>query len=154
MTFLADLRAKGACSEGYAWARRHKVTSAADAWARLERPDWMLWLAEHFEVRLDPGLVQAFSFECADRAVRIHAVAALRSAGLGAEADRLAGLPRVVDVATADAARAAARAARDAAWAAAGDAAWAAWAAAWAAEELWEAERLRQLFPDVWLVAP
>jgi hypothetical protein len=48
---------------------------------------------------------------CADRAVRVHAVAALRSAGLYAEAGMLAALPEITDAATATAAANAAAAA-------------------------------------------
>ena len=62
---------------------------------------------------------------CADRAVRLHAVAALRSAGLHEHADTLAALPEITDAATATAADAAADAARAAraAWRAAARAA-------------------------------
>jgi hypothetical protein len=42
-----------------------------------------------------------WAYECADRAVRIHATAALRAAGLTAQAERLASLAPVVDVANA-----------------------------------------------------
>ena len=62
-----------------------------------------------------------FAYACADRAVRLHAVTALRAAGLATQADNLAALPEVANKQSADAAR-------DAAWAAA-DAAGAAWAA-------------------------
>jgi hypothetical protein len=79
-----------------------------------------------------------------DRAVRIYAPAALRAAGLGAEAQRLEAIPTIYDVRSARAAWAAG----DAAWAAyagaAGATAWAAWAAwdaAWAARDAaWAAE--------------
>ena len=95
--FLAELRAKDPCTDGWAWARENQATSVADAWARLPRADWMLWLAEAFGVELDADRLRAFAFECADRAVRIHAVAALRSAGLGAEADSLAAVAPIMD---------------------------------------------------------
>ena len=133
--WLAELRAKDPCTDGWAWARENQATSVADAWARLPRADWMLWLAEAFGVELDADRLRAFAFECADRAVRIHAVAALRSAGLTAEADKLAALPAIVDLQSARAAGAAAGAAGDAAGAAgaAGDAARAAAGAAGAA---------------------
>ena len=91
-------------------------------------------------------VLRRFAFWCADRAVRVHAVAALRRDGSPdavRHADLLATLPEIVDTATANAASAAARAAaRAAAWDAARAAAWdAAWdaaraaarAAAWAA---------------------
>ncbi len=64
-----------------------------------------------------------FAHACADRAARIHAVSALRAAGLAAEADLLAACPPIVDVASARAAAGDARAA--------GGAAGAAWDAAW-----------------------
>ena len=116
--------------------------------------------------------LQAWAFWCADRAVRIHAVTALRTAGFNAEDDTLAALPEIVDAESAAAAgdtawaadRVAARdAAGDAAWAvgaAAGDAAWAAGdaarAAAWdaagdaagaarAAEQLIQSRRLCEM---------
>ena len=100
--------------------------------------------------------LQAWSFWSADRAVRIHAVTALRTAGYNAEADTLAALPEIVDAESA----AAAGDAAGAAWAAAGDAAWAvgaaagaAWAvgaaagAAWAAagDAAWAARAAEQL---------
>ncbi len=83
----------------------------------------------------------------ADRAVRIHAAAALEHAGLHDQAERLRGLREIIDDDTALAARDVAKdAAWDAAWYSAQVAAWVAWdaldaldardvvrAAAWAA---------------------
>ena len=186
MTFLDDLRSKSACSEGFAWAKANGITSVAEAWAKLTRSDWMFWLAEQFSLPLDEPSLRQFTFECADRAVHIHAVAALRSAGLADTADRLAALPQIVDAETAEVAREAAWDARseihqrhsaadwDTTWAlwsavqdvadaAAWDDAWAARGAAWDAvvdaawaaadnkdiERLWQADRLRELFPEV-----
>ncbi len=166
-TFLVALRAKGACSGGYAWARESKATSAADAWARLPRADWMLWVAQNFKIELDAGLLRQYAFACADRAIHVHAVAALRSANLAAEADRLDAVAPITDERAAADASAAAWAAADAsaaAWAAADAsgaardasaaaaaraAAWATEDAAWAAELLWQADRLRAIFPAV-----
>ena len=103
--------------------------------------------------------LQAWSFWSADRAVRIHAVTALRTAGYNAEADTLAALPEIVDAESAaaagdaawaawavgaaagDAAGAARAAAWDAAWDAAGDAA----GAARAAEQLIQSRRLCEM---------
>jgi hypothetical protein len=70
-------------------------------------------------------------YAAADRAVRIYAPAALRAAGLEAEALRLEAVASINDATTAWAAAAAARAAADAARAARD--AWDAWAAAAAA---------------------
>ncbi len=148
--WLVALRAKRPCAEGLAWAVAENVTSFADAWTRLPRVDWMLWLAAAFEVRLDATLLRGFACECADRAVRSHAVSALRAAGLVSEADTLVGLAPIVDGPSARAAAEAASATARAAYWAAGAAAGAAGAAG-AAEERWEADRLRAIFPDAGL---
>jgi hypothetical protein len=108
--FLADLRAKRPCSDGLAWAVEHEIASIQEAWTRLPRADWMLWLAQAFAAELPDEPLREFGRACADRAIHVHAVAALRAAGLMAEADRLAALPVIVDEPTAWAA----------AWAAAG----------------------------------
>ena len=108
--------------------------------------------------------LRRFAFECADRAVRVHAVAALRSAGLTTEADRLAALPPITDEKAAAAAYTASYAAADAAYAAAYAAVRAAAStaastaahaaatyatlaadAAYAAEREWQARRLAEL---------
>ena len=44
MTFLETLKDLGACSDGYKWAEENKINSMAEAWDKLQRPDWMLWL--------------------------------------------------------------------------------------------------------------
>ena len=142
--FLAALRERDACAEGYAWARTNKIADATEAWARLPRADWMFWLAPRFGIEIDPDMLRRYAYECADRAVRIHAVAALRAAGLGAQADTLAALPKIVDKKTARAAYSAADAA-NAAYAAA----YAASAASAADERLWQADRLRTLMVGV-----
>ena len=71
------------------------------------------------------------AYMAADTAVRVFAPAGLRAAGITEQAERLAGLPEIVDVAAAWAARAAAATAE--AGEVAGSAAWAARAAAAAA---------------------
>ena len=132
--FLADLLARGACAEGRAWARDNKIKSPAEAWAKLERPDWMFWLAESYRIGLHaPALVQ-LAATWADRALHVHAPSALRSAGLSEQAAKLEALPPLAGKASSeltaaawdagdaaraagDAARAAEAAARDA-WAA------------------------------------
>lgn len=35
-----------ACCESIAWVEKNKIETIADAWAKCERGDWMLWLAE------------------------------------------------------------------------------------------------------------
>ena len=64
--------------------------------------------------RWAPDVLVRWAYWCADRAIHIHAVAALRSAGFDAAADRLDATPPIVDVVSAAAARAAAAAAGDA----------------------------------------
>ncbi len=62
-----------------------------------------------------PQAATEMAYYAADRAVQVHAVAALRTAGLTEQADTLAALPEIVDRGTAGAASYAARAASDAA---------------------------------------
>lgn len=111
--FLAWLRdpAHKACEDGYAWAEANNAVSIQDAWERLERPDWMIWLAQAAGVTLDRDAVVAWAFEMADRAVRIHAPLALSAAGLTVEADKLRALPKIDSE---SAARSAARSAESA----------------------------------------
>ncbi len=66
-TFLRQLHVAGACSDGYNWARTEQVTSVEDAWNRLQRADWMLWLAVPFRIELDDEVLCQFDFECAAR---------------------------------------------------------------------------------------
>lgn len=168
-TFQRQLFDKGACREGREWARLNHVTDAEDAWARLPRADWMLWLADNFGFDLDEDLLQQLYYEAANRAVHIHAVGALRSAGLTAAADRLDAVAPITDELTAKAAAARARAIwTDMATDADGTAPWtaveavveAAYAARAAdgdyasdaiiaADRSWGAERLRAIFPTV-----
>ena len=99
--------------------------------------------------------MRTFAFECADRAVRIHAPAALRSAGMETKAVAIEGLSPIVDITTARTAAKAAKAAKaagDAAYAAAyaaadaaADAAYAAADAARDAERNWQNTRLETL---------
>ena len=148
----------GACPEAVEWAKPYATLQ--QAWDACERPDWMLWLCEQTNTHHDKSVRLAFAF--ADRAVRVDAVAALRSAGLTAEADRLAALPVIDSPAAAGAARSAAGAASAAAWAtsaAAGATSAAAWAArsaagaasaaAWAACSAENARLVRREIPSV-----
>src|SRR6478609_4327272 len=44
--FLAFLEKAYACSDGLKWAKENNIKSAQEAWDKLERTDWMFWLAE------------------------------------------------------------------------------------------------------------
>jgi hypothetical protein len=152
--FLADLVAKEACAEGRAWAKLNKIKSPSEAWAKLERPDWMFWLAGAYGVALDPEQCVVLAAQWADRALHTYAPAALRSAGLTDQAAKLEALPALAGKASSELGDAAwaAWAARDAAWAAR-DARAAAWAAgdaagdaAWAAESILQCSDLRLVF--------
>jgi hypothetical protein len=133
----------------------------------------MFWLAEAYGVKLDPTKSAELAAIWADRALRIHAPAALRAAAplfaaipalaswsetLEGEAKKLEALPAGD---AGDAAGDAGDAAGDA-WAAAGDAwaaardagaaagdAWAAAGDAWAAESVLQCSDLRRAFPDL-----
>src|ERR1035437_10685233 len=78
--FLIELIQKGACDEGRVWAVENKITGPAEAWAKLERVDWMLWLATAYRKELDATRLRNLAESWADRALRVHAPAALRSA--------------------------------------------------------------------------
>ena len=131
----------GACDEARRWAEGKTL---AEAWAKCERADWMLWLG----VRLNREACRPALYAVADRAVRVYAPrtfdrVAKRYADETARqlrewAETLRALPEIVDEETARyaegwsrAADAAADAAAAAAYAA--DAAYAAYAAADAA---------------------
>jgi len=73
---------------------------------------------------------QRRAYMAADTAVRVFAAAGLRAAGMTEQADLLAGLPEIVDEATAESAAGSTRSAARSAWAAAGST----WAAARSAE--------------------
>jgi hypothetical protein len=136
------LRALKACSEAREWAKPYASVQAA--WDACHEPEWMVWYLDR--VGGYDKQLRKLSFEFSDRAVRVHAVAALRSAGealkkagldpqstsVFGEAAKLEALPTIDSLAAAWAARDAAWAARAAAGAASA-AAWAASAAAWAA---------------------
>ena len=156
----ALLRSLKACAEARAWAEPYDKLQAA--WDVCPRGDWMIWLLEAANVHAPER--HTFAYACTDRAVRVNAVAALRSAGLTEQADTLAALAPVTDKETADAARSASvsashSAARSAAhWAAdssAESAAHSAYSAACSAacsaersaERQWQADALRRLVP-------
>ena len=156
MSLSRYLRSLGACDVAVAWAKDYATLQAA--WNACPRGDWMLWLLENTRQHESERRELAYAF--ADRAVRVHAVAALRAAGLVAEAGRLAALAPIRDRESARAARAAAwaawAAAEDAVAAArsAEDAAWTAAWTAWAAENKWQADAIRAAIPTVKEVQP
>ena len=133
---------------------------------RIDGPDKSVARTRVILWRLNASdVLWQFAFWCADRAVRVHAVAALRATDAPDalhHADILSALPEIVDAATAAAARDAARAAASAAaWdaesAAAGAAAWdaagaaagdAAWDAASAAERSIQRARLLAMIEE------
>ena len=84
-------------SEGL-WIKRTlhegKILLAADKIGSSERT--VVAEADATQVVVD------WAFWCADRAVRVHAVAALRQAGMGAKAEKLAGLEAITDQKSAD----------------------------------------------------
>jgi hypothetical protein len=129
------LKKLGACAEAVEWAKGQP--NYATAWATCERGDWMLWLL----ARLKHELTTAIAFWCADRAVRIHAPAALDAAGLHEEAAKLRALPPIVDEATARWGAASAASAASAACATS------AASATWAAESKLQAEHVREVMP-------
>ena len=162
MSYLDTL--KTACAEGRAWVKDNGIKSDAEAWAKLQRPDWMLWLAENRGVELDESKLRLFARDCAeqvlplferdypeDKRPRVAIETARRFANGKATQEELAAARVAARAAAEAAARVAARvaagaaawdAAWAAAWAAAGEAAWAAaeaGAAAWVAAGAWAA---------------
>jgi Imm-5 like putative immunity protein len=49
-----------------AWAEKNSVRSATEAWAKLQRPDWMLWLANDKGVKLAESNLRLFACDCAE----------------------------------------------------------------------------------------
>ena len=164
------LRSLNACDDAREWAKPFDTLQAA--WNVCPRGDWMIWLLGAANVHAPER--RTFGYACADRAVRVHAVAALRSAGQTEQADTLAALAPVTDKETADAAhwaahwaagsahlaalsahsaaRSAFSAARSAAYSAADSAAVSAadsasYSSAESAERQWQADALRRLVP-------
>jgi len=48
--WLSDLKDHDPCTEGYQWARESNIASLAEAFAKLERGDWWLWLARAYGI--------------------------------------------------------------------------------------------------------
>jgi hypothetical protein len=112
----------GACPDGLAWAGAEGVTSNQEAWDRLGRPDWMIWLLEHRGVQSDEGKLRHFACDCAERALSLAPQPDPRSIAAVAAARRYAdGKASRAELAAARAAAGdadwdAAEAACDAAW--------------------------------------
>jgi hypothetical protein len=135
--WIDDLRTQDPCTEGYQWARDNNIASLAEAFAKLERADWWLWLASAFGVELDKPRLVTFAADCAERVLpkfeaRYPDDQRPRKAIEAARAWVTCPSPETQQQARA--AYAAAYAAYDAAYAA-DDAAYAAYAAAYAADD-------------------
>ena len=140
---LLQLREWNACEEGYAFSVKSGATTLAQLWDKLERPDWMLWLADKKGLKLDEKGLRLFACECAEEVLLIYereypkdsrprkAIETARRYANGEatleELDAAEDAARdAAEDAAEDAARAAALDARDAALDAAEAAAWAA----------------------------
>ena len=121
MNWLDDLRTHAPCTEGYRWAKEHNIASLSEAFAKLDRADWWLWLARAYGVDLDRPRLVTFAADCAERVLPIFE----------------ARYPEDLRP------RQAIEAAR--AWVACPDSE----TSAYADERRWQADRLRELFPEV-----
>ena len=75
MTNAAYLESiEGACPEGIAWVKKQKITSDSQAWKKLHRSDWMIWLAEKRGIwnKLDPTKLRLFACDCAEQVLPIY----------------------------------------------------------------------------------
>jgi hypothetical protein len=130
---LQQLRAWEACTDGYEFSAKSGATTLAELWAKLERPDWMLWLTDKAGVKLDETKLRLFACDCAEQSLPIferdypndprprQAIEVARRYANGQATDEERAAAR--DAARAAAWAAARDAARAAAWAAARDAA-------------------------------
>jgi hypothetical protein len=66
-TWLSDLKDHAPCTEGYQWAKENNITSLAEAFVKLERGDWWLWLARAYGIDLDKPRLVTFAADCAER---------------------------------------------------------------------------------------
>jgi hypothetical protein len=57
-----------ACRDSIAWVEENKIETPADAWAKCERGDWMLWLAD--KRKLDPKKLVFLACQCARTALK------------------------------------------------------------------------------------
>ena len=65
--WLIDLKSHEPCAEGYQWARENNIASLSEAFAKLERGDWWLWLADAYGMNLDKPRLVTFAADCAER---------------------------------------------------------------------------------------
>jgi hypothetical protein len=179
--WLIDLKSHEPCTAGYQWARENNIASLSEAFAKLERGDWWLWLADAYGMNLDKPRLVAFAADCAERLLlkfeerypddmrprraieaarawvtcpspEMQQAARTASDAASAAAADAAAAYAAADAAAAYAASDAAAAAADDAAAYAAYAAYADYAAAGAAayaERSWQADRLRELFPEM-----
>jgi hypothetical protein len=64
MSFVEELRQKGACLEGVLWVRENNIQSPAEAWDKLHRSDWMLWLLEKYQVAVADNVWRRIACRC------------------------------------------------------------------------------------------
>jgi hypothetical protein len=67
MIWLDDLKSHEPCPDGYRWAKENNIASLAEAFAKLERSDWWLWLARAYGIDLDKPRLVTFAADCAER---------------------------------------------------------------------------------------
>jgi hypothetical protein len=67
MIWLDDLKSHEPCADGYRWAKENNIASLAEAFAKLERSDWWLWLARAYGIDLDKPRLVTFAADCAER---------------------------------------------------------------------------------------
>jgi hypothetical protein len=61
-----------AAKECGAWAANNKVQSVSEAWAKLHRFDWMLWLADTKSISLDESKLRLFACDCAEEVLPFY----------------------------------------------------------------------------------
>jgi hypothetical protein len=59
-------------TEFRAWVIEAKVKSDAEAWDKLQSPEWMLCLAEERGIELDTSKLRRFAADCADDVLHIY----------------------------------------------------------------------------------
>jgi hypothetical protein len=121
-TWLTDLKSHNPCADGYAWAKESNIASLPEAFAKLERGDWWLWLASAYGVYLDKPRLVTYTADCAEHVLPIFedrhpGDKRPRRAVEAARAWVACPSPETMDAAAAANAAAAAAAASDAAYA-------------------------------------
>ena len=129
MSYLDTL--KTACAEGRAWVKDNGIESDAEAWAKLPRPNGMLWLAKNRGVELDESKLRLFACDCAEQ------VLPLFERDYPEDKRPRAAIETARRFANGNATREELAAAWDAVWDAARDATWA-----------YQADKLRNYFPN------